>query len=133
MFEIDSLEKLTDFFNRPLDKKWIDICQSDLDFYYKIQFESSLNTIRVVNNLLTSFESMIERNYEYKNENYNFIRFEIFLGFYTIKQCRRSLEFLDHKKYLKSEKTESFQNEITEIENILLEYAKKFGKVKNYE
>ena len=131
--EIDSLEKLTEFFNRPLDKRFSDYCKSDLDFFYIIQFKSDLTSLRALTSLLISHEDFIHRHYGDISEHYNSIRLDVLMGIHTIKHCKKSFEYLIKKKYFKLKEIKSFEKEITKIDDIVLKYSKKYGVAQEYD
>ncbi len=129
MIELDSVEKLTEFLNRPKNKDWIVYCESDLELYYRLQFESPLKFMRANMMILEKFESIIKSKEVDKKEIFDMIRFNIFFGLDSMKRCKEALEFLKERKYFKEKKIKSFQKEFSKIENILLKYTKKFANV----
>ena len=129
MGEKDSIENLTEYFNKPRNKDWIQYCKSDLSFYCKIQFGIPLDLIRTADLMLKELDILIKSEEVDKKEVYDLIRFEILLGFKKIKKCREALFFLVEKKYFKQKRIKSFSKEITDIENNLYVYTKKFANM----
>jgi len=125
----DSIENLTEYFNKPINKDWINYCKSDLYYYYKIQFKVPLNSIRDVNRMLKELNILIKSKEVDKKEVYDLIRFEILFGFKELEMCREALSYLEEKKYFKQKKIKSFSKEITDIENNLYAYTKKFANM----
>jgi len=127
MIELNSVEKLTKFLNQSKNKEWIVYCKSNLKLYHEFQFEPPLKFVRTNLTILEKFESIIKSNEVDKKEVYDLIRFNILFGLNNIKRCKEALEFLNGQKYFKENKIRSFQNEFSQIENILLKYTRKFA------
>ena len=125
----DSIENITEYLNKPRNEDWIKYCKSDLYYYYKVQFRIPLSFIRTANRMLKELNILIKSKKVDKKEIYDLIRFEILFGFRELEMCREALSYLEEKKYFKQKKIKSFSKEITNIENNLYEYTKKFANV----
>jgi len=125
----DSIENLTKYFNKPINKDWINYCKSDLYYYYKVQFRVPLSSIRTANRMLKELNILIKSTEVDKKEVYDLIRFEILLGFRDLKRCSEALSYLEEKKYFKQIKIKSFFKEFANIENNLYAYTKKFANM----
>ena len=105
------------------------VSKEDLDYYYKVQFRVPLSFIRTAIRMLKELNILIKSNEVDKKEVYDLIRFEILIGFSELAICRKSLSYLEGKKYFKQIIIKSFFKEFTNIENNLYEYTKKFANM----
>jgi len=128
MVDFSSIDHLTEFLNKSQDPDWIEFCKTDLDAYHKIQFEAPLEAILFSEKLLKELDSLINLDVD-KKQTFELIRFDILFCSKLIERCRESLDYLTEKKFFKQKRIKSFQKKFCQIENILLEYTRKYAKV----
>lgn len=122
------MEEWIETLNKPKNRFWIELCKMDLDAFYEIQFNGPLLIIEHTERMLKELECLIDAKGTDRKEIYDLMRKEVLLSLKSIRDCREALEFLDERKYLSQKETRDFQKKFTSMEDLLLEYAKRYAK-----
>lgn len=123
-----TFKEFTDFFSRPEDEEWIELCKSDFGLYYKLRFKNYLELALETEHLIKLYEGGTKIP-ELQKTSLEGIGEAILLGRHSLNKARKALSFLQDVKYLTEDQIKDFNTQLDQIQEIILNYTRKYANV----